>query len=67
MAKALAEVTGLDLEIQTVAANRSSFAIGRLSDEIIETQQAVADRFHRLGLIPSPIIVRNAVWSEGQS
>jgi sulfonate transport system substrate-binding protein len=67
VANALAEVTGLDLEIQTIAANRSSFAIGRLSDEIIETQQAVADRFHRLGLIPSPIIVRNAVWAEGQS
>jgi sulfonate transport system substrate-binding protein len=67
VAKALAEVTGLDLEIQTIAANRSSFAIGRLSDEIIETQQAVADRFYRLGLIPSPIIVRNAVWAERQS
>jgi sulfonate transport system substrate-binding protein len=67
VAQALAEVTGLDLEIQTIAANRSAFAIGRLTDEIIATQQAVADRFYKLGLIPVPIVVRDAVWTEGQS
>jgi len=62
VAKALAEVTGVNLAIQTVAANRSSFAIGKLTDEIIATQQAVADRFQKLGLIPKPINVRDAVW-----
>lgn len=64
VAQALAAVTGLDLDIQTIAANRSSFAIGKLTDDIIATQQAVADRFHRLGLIPRPITVRDAVWSQ---
>jgi sulfonate transport system substrate-binding protein len=63
VAKALADVTGVDLAIQTVAANRSSFAIGKLTDEIIATQQAVADRFQKLGLIPRPIVIRDAVWS----
>jgi sulfonate transport system substrate-binding protein len=63
VAKALAEVTGVDLAIQTVAANRSSFAVGKLTDEIITTQQAVADRFQKLGLIPRPIVIRDAVWS----
>jgi sulfonate transport system substrate-binding protein len=67
VAKALAEVTGVELEIQTVAANRSSFAIGKLTDDIIATQQAVADRFHKLGLIPRPIVVREAVWLPPQS
>jgi sulfonate transport system substrate-binding protein len=62
VAKSLADVTGLDLEIQTVAAERSSFAIGPLTDDIITTQQAVADRFYKLGLIPRPIVVRDAVW-----
>ncbi|MEA2977321.1 MAG: sulfonate transport system substrate-binding protein, partial [Alphaproteobacteria bacterium] len=62
VAKSLAEVTGVDLDIQTVAAERSSFAIGRVTDDLIKTQQAVADRFHRLGLIPKPIVVREAVW-----
>jgi len=63
VAKSLAEVTGVDLEIETIAANRSSFAIGKLTEEIIATQQAVADRFQKLGLIPRPIVIRDAVWS----
>jgi sulfonate transport system substrate-binding protein len=67
LARALAEVTGVDLEIQTVAAKRSSFAIGKVNDDIIATQQAVADRFFRLGLIPRQINVREAVWVPPQS
>jgi sulfonate transport system substrate-binding protein len=64
VAKLLAEVTGLDLEIQTIAANRSSFAIGKLTDDIIATQQAIADRFYKLSLIPKHITVRNAIWAD---
>jgi sulfonate transport system substrate-binding protein len=67
VAQTLADVTGVPLEIQTVAANRSSFAVGELTDDIIATQQAVADRFYRLGLIPRPVTVRDAVWSAPQS
>jgi sulfonate transport system substrate-binding protein len=67
VAKSLADVTGVDLDIQAVAAGRSSFAIGRVTDDLIQTQQAVADRFHRLGLIPKPIVVREAVWLPPQS
>ena len=63
----LAAVTGVDLDIQTKAAQRSSFAIGKLTDDIVATQQAVADRFFRLGLIPHPIVVREAVWTASQS
>lgn len=61
--RVLAEVTGVDLEIQTAAAARASFAIGALTDDIISTQQQVADRFFKLGLIPKPIVVREAVWT----
>jgi sulfonate transport system substrate-binding protein len=63
----MAQVTGVDVEIQTIAAERSSFAIGRIGDDIIATQQAVADRFFRLGLIPRAIAVREAVWTAKQS
>jgi sulfonate transport system substrate-binding protein len=62
VAKALAEVTGVDLDVQTIAANRSSFAIGKLTEDVIATQQGVADRFQRLSLIPRPIVVRDVVW-----
>src|ERR1700735_545186 len=51
----MAEITGVDVEIQTVAARRSSFAIGKLTDDIVATQQAVADRFLQLGLIPRAV------------
>jgi sulfonate transport system substrate-binding protein len=62
VARSLAEVTGVELSIQTLAASRTSFAIGALTDEIIINQQAVADRFYKQGLIPRPIVVRDAVW-----
>ena len=64
---ALAAVTGVPLEVQTVAANRASFAIGPVTEEIIETQQAVADRFFKLGLIPKQIAVRDIVWRNTQT
>src|SRR5438094_57920 len=40
VASALAAVTGVPLEVQTVAANRASFLIGPVTDEIVTTQQA---------------------------
>ena len=67
VAKALSAVTNIPLEIQTVAANRSSFAVGPVTDDIIATQQGVADRFFKLGLIPKPVVVRDAVWKPAQT
>jgi sulfonate transport system substrate-binding protein len=67
VAKSLSAVTGIPLDIQTVAANRSSFAVGPITDDIVATQQGVADRFYKLGLIPKPIVVRDAVWKPVQS
>jgi len=31
-------------------------------DDIVTTQQGVADRFYKLGLIPKPIVIRDIVW-----
>jgi sulfonate transport system substrate-binding protein len=62
VAKSLSAVTGIPLDIQTIAANRSAFAVGPVTDDIIATQQGVADRFYKLGLIPKPVVVRDAVW-----
>lgn len=62
VAKSLATVTGIPLDIQTIAANRSAFAVGPVTDDIIATQQGVADRFYKLGLIPKPILIRDIVW-----
>jgi sulfonate transport system substrate-binding protein len=62
VAKTLSAVTGVPLDIQTIAAERASFAVGPITDDIIATQQGVADRFYKLGLIPKPVVVRDAVW-----
>ena len=67
VASALAAVTGVPLEVQVVAADRASFVMGPVTDEIIATQQAVADRFHKLGLIPKQIAVRDIVWRHTQT
>ena len=67
VAKALSAVTGIPLDIQTVAANRSSFAVGPITEDIIATQQGVADRFFKLGLIPKPIAIRDIVWRNTQT
>ncbi|MGH6644598.1 MAG: ABC transporter substrate-binding protein, partial [Bradyrhizobium sp.] len=67
VAKSLHEITGVPLDIQTLAASRASFAIGPVTEGIIETQQGVADRFHKIGLIPKPIAVRDIVWKTPQT
>ncbi|MEH2473575.1 sulfonate transport system substrate-binding protein [Nitrobacteraceae bacterium AZCC 2161] len=67
VAKSLSAVTGIPLDIQTIAANRSSFAVGPVTDDIVATQQGVADRFYKLGLIPKPVVVRDAVWKPTQT
>jgi sulfonate transport system substrate-binding protein len=67
VAKSLSAVTGIPLDIQTVAANRSAFAVGPITADVIATQQGVADRFFKLGLIPKPVVVRDAVWKPVQS
>ena len=41
-------------------ANRSLFAV-------IATQQGVADRSFKLGLISRPVVVRDAVWRPAQT
>ncbi|HEY0327984.1 MAG TPA: aliphatic sulfonate ABC transporter substrate-binding protein [Rhodopseudomonas sp.] len=67
VAKAFSEVTGIPLDVQTVAANRNSFAVGPITADIVATQQGVADRYFQLGLIPKPIVVRDAVWKLAQT
>ena len=56
------EASGLDLTVQKKAVDRAEFTFSPLTDVILTQQQAVADRFQQLGLIPAPIAVRDIVW-----
>lgn len=67
VAKSLSSVTGIPLDIQTIAANRAGFRIGPVTEDVVATQQGVADRFFKLGLIPKQIAIRDIVWRNPQS
>ncbi len=62
LAAAISEVTGVELEAQQAAVNRARIDFGPVSDAVIAQQQAIADTFVKLGLIPKAITVRDAVW-----
>jgi sulfonate transport system substrate-binding protein len=67
VARSLSAVTGIAPDVETVAAGRASFAVGPVTEDIIATQQGVADRFYKLGLIPRPVEIRDAVWRPEQT
>ncbi len=63
LAELMAEVTGVPLPAQRVAAPRGVYAVQRMDEAIITQQQAVADTFAALRIIPARIDVRQAVWT----
>ncbi|RFB80064.1 aliphatic sulfonate ABC transporter substrate-binding protein [Methylovirgula sp. 4M-Z18] len=62
-AKLFAEATGVDLAAQITTVQRSEFAFSPITETVATQQQAVADRFAKLNLIPSPINVRDIIWT----
>lgn len=61
--KLFADATGIDASIMARVVARSEFTVSPVTDAIASEQQAVADRFQRLALIPAPIVVRDIVWT----
>ncbi len=66
VAEALAQATGVPVAIQKLTAERGEFEVTPVTPEIIAQQQAVADRFAQLQLIPAPIDVASRVWRASQ-
>ncbi len=66
LAQVLSEVTGVPIAAQRVAAARGVYAVQPLDDVIIAQQQAIADTFAGLHIIPARIDVRAAVWRPTQ-
>jgi sulfonate transport system substrate-binding protein len=62
VAQAQAAATGVDIEAIRRFVGRSNYSIVPVDEEIIKSQQSVADRFARLGLIPKPVHVADIVW-----
>eukprot|EP01037_Dinobryon_pediforme_P015222 gene15222-15367_t len=61
-AELFSQATGVDLEAQTRTVGRTEFVFAPVSDKVAGEQQAIADRFYKLGLIPNPVNVRDIVW-----
>jgi sulfonate transport system substrate-binding protein len=57
------EATGVELEAVRRAVDRATFQVVPMNEQIVARQQTIADRFHKLGLIPGPINVRDIVWT----
>ena len=62
VAEALHAETKVDLKALQRAAARATFYVRPIDAKIVANQQATADRFSALGLIPKQIAVQEAVW-----
>ena len=56
------EVSGTDLEALRKAVARTKYIIQPFSDADAASQQDIADRFLKIGLLPKPVDVRDIVW-----
>jgi aliphatic sulfonates family ABC transporter substrate-binding protein len=63
LAGLMAEVTGVPLAAQRVAAPRGVYAVQPMDAAIIVQQQEIADTFARLKIIPAHVDIRKAVWT----
>ncbi|MEJ1976986.1 MAG: aliphatic sulfonate ABC transporter substrate-binding protein [Acetobacteraceae bacterium] len=63
LADIMAQVTGVPLATQRVAAPRGVYAVQTMDQAIINQQQEIADTFARLRIIPTRIDIRTALWT----
>ncbi|KYC41829.1 sulfonate ABC transporter substrate-binding protein [Scytonema hofmannii PCC 7110] len=61
VAETLSPVLGIDLDTLKKATNRKRFGVVPITDDLIATQQQVADTFYNLKLIPKKIDVKEAM------
>ena len=55
--------TGLDKAIWAKAVARMPFGAERMTPEVFKEQQALADKFSEIGLLPVKVNVSSATWS----
>jgi len=60
VAAILASQTGLPLDAVALAASRYAYGVKPVTPAVLKEQQNIADAFHKLKLIPKPIVVRDA-------
>lgn len=66
VAKFIAPQIGIDLPIVELAAQRLSYGVKPVSDDVLAQQQKIADTFFELKLVPKQIRVADAAWAAGK-
>lgn len=66
VAKFLAPQIGIDLPIVELAAQRLSYGVKPVSEEVLAQQQKIADTFYELKLVPKQVRVADAAWQAGK-
>ncbi|KAF1018959.1 MAG: putative aliphatic sulfonates-binding protein [Paracidovorax wautersii] len=66
-AQQIAPLVGLPPDITQLALSRQGYGVTPLSPSVVTQQQAVADAFHQLKLIPKPLRIADAVWQAPQA
>jgi sulfonate transport system substrate-binding protein len=61
-AEATSAAIGMDPDAVRIAIGRSDLVAGPVTREIVTQLQETADAFLKVGFIPKPIVVRDAVW-----
>ena len=61
VAETLSPVLGVDLETMKKATSRKVFGVRQIDEQLIATQQKVADTFYRLKVIPKQIDVKESM------
>jgi sulfonate transport system substrate-binding protein len=63
IARLVTDGTAMPYEATLRAAERSPFQVLPVTEAYVHSQQEVADRFHRLGVIPTRINIADQVWT----
>jgi len=58
----LSPILGIDPSILEVVNQRRDYSFEPMTPEMTAEQQAIADTFYKLKIIPKPIKVADAVW-----
>lgn len=61
LAEKLSPQLGIDVESLVLASGRRGYGVQPIDEKLIEQQQAIADTFHALELIPEKLNIRDAV------
>jgi sulfonate transport system substrate-binding protein len=58
----LSGATGIPVDVWSRALAKDPFQVQRIDDVVTRSQQAVADRFRALGLVPIDVKISDIVW-----